>query len=103
MLKRLSLVALAISAAIALSSCPSTGALGKPSLEFTRAARAYTETLGSDYREYVLADETLTPTQRQNRLDAVGDFEFAVRMAEKRNGIPSPAQLPEAPAAEVDQ
>ena len=74
--------------------------VGKPSLEFTRAARAYTETLGSDYRAYVLADESLTETQRQNRIDAVGDFEFAVRMAEKRHGIASPTPIP---AAEVDQ
>lgn len=103
MLKRIHLAALAVAGAIALSSCPSTGALGKPSLEFTRAARAYTETLGSDYRDYVLADETLTPAQRQNRLDAVGDFEFAVRMAEKRNGITAPISIPEAPAPEVDQ
>ena len=95
MLKRPYLAALAVVAAIALPSCPSTGALGKPSPEFTRAARAYTETLGTEYRDYVLADETLTPAQRQNRLDAVGDFDFAVRMAEKRNGIPSPVALPE--------
>ena len=95
--RALPLILASLLAVFALTSCPSTGALGKPSLEFTRAGRAYVDTLGTEFRAYVQADESLTEPQRQNRLDAVGDFEFAVRMAEKRHGIIPPA-APATPA-----
>ena len=63
-----------------------TGPLAQPSVEFTKAARGFVDGVGQDYAAYVEADDTLSVAQKQNRTAAVGDFEFAVRMAEQANG-----------------
>jgi len=87
-LRSLALVALATATLLApLASCTSTGPLAQPSVEFTKAARGFVDTLGAEYAAYVEADEELTLTERTNRLDAIGDFEFAVRQAEKAHGL----------------
>jgi hypothetical protein len=64
-----------------------TGPLAQPSVEFTKAARGFVDGVGADYAEYVQADDTLSPAQKENRTAAVGDFEFAVRMVEQANGM----------------
>jgi hypothetical protein len=62
-----------------------TGAFAQPSVEFTKAARGFVDTVGTEFAAYVEADDTLSPAQKLNRTDTVGDFEFAVRMAEAAN------------------
>ena len=90
-------LATALALTLLLEGCTSIGPLAQPSVEFTKAARGFVDTLGGDYVDYVDNDSTLTPAQRLNRVEAVGDFEFAVRQAEKAHGLTAPAEELEEP------
>lgn len=64
------------------AGCPSTAALRQPDAAFVNATRLIHGTIATEYVAYVQADASLTPAQKQNRVDALADFEFMLRTAE---------------------
>lgn len=81
-----------------LSACESAGL--RPDASFVKATRLMHDAIALDYVSYVQQDESLTPEQRQNRVNAVGDWEFLIRQAEKNlavSAIPSGQSTPRAP------
>lgn len=77
------LAPVALAAAVLVSpGCASSGPLAQPGVEFTKAARAMHDTLSVEYVAYVMADPNLTQLQKENRVAAVGDFDFMIRQVE---------------------
>lgn len=67
-----------------LSSCESVGM--RPDAAFVKASRLILDSIAVDYVSYVQQDGALSPEQRANRINAVGDWEFMLRQAEKAIG-----------------
>lgn len=80
-LRCLSFILLGAISVCMLSSCEAAGL--RPDAAFVKASRLIHDSIAVDYVSYVQQDQVLSQEQKANRVNAIGDWEFMLRQAEK--------------------